>query len=78
MDSSTPHTDFWLARVVAGGLILVTLVGLGAATYLRAIGSEPGELGGIASTGIGALAGFLTGVALTTKGPGTEPRPRVD
>lgn len=65
--STTPRVnsiDPWLARLVAGGLILVALGGLLGGAVLRARGLEAGEIAGLGSTAVGALAGFLAGVGI--------------
>jgi hypothetical protein len=56
--------DVWLARIVAAGLILVSLVAVVGAVVLRHGGLEAPEITGVAASGVGALASFFAGVAL--------------
>lgn len=60
--------DPWLARIVAAGLILVSLVSVLGAVLLRHSGMEAPEITGVAASGVGALASFFAGVALGGRG----------
>lgn len=56
--------DNWLARIVALGLIVLSLSTVASATLLALNGKDYAPIVGLAGAAVGALAGFLTGVRL--------------
>lgn len=61
--------DVWLPRIVAIGLLLISVASVVGATYLRGSGIDGSNLSGIANAAVGALAAFFAGVSLR-QGPG--------
>ena len=60
--------DFVLARIVAVGLILLSLVTVASATLLSLNDKDYAPVVGLAGAAVGALAGFLSGVRVNASG----------
>lgn len=60
--------DNWLARIVALGLILLSLATVVSGTLLALNGKDYAPIVGLAGAAVGALAGFLSGVRLNAAG----------
>lgn len=61
--------DFVLARIVAGGLVSLSLATVASATVLAVNDKDFAPIVGLAGAAVGALAGFLTGVRVNAAGP---------
>jgi len=59
--------DNWLARIVAVGLIVLSLATVASSTALALYDKDYAPVVGLAGAAVGALAGFLTGVRLRTE-----------
>lgn len=58
-----------LARIVAIGLVLLSLTTVASATALAMADKDYAPIVGLAGAAVGALAGFLTGVRLVAGTP---------
>lgn len=61
--------DVWLPRIVAVGLLFISVAAISGSTFLRSNEIDGSNLSGIANAAVGALAAFFAGVSLR-QGPG--------
>lgn len=62
--------DVWLPRIVAVGLLFISVAAISGSTFLRSNEIDGSNLSGIANAAVGALAAFFAGVSLR-QGPGS-------
>lgn len=60
--------DRWLARIVALGLVVLSLAGIASATALALRDKDFAPIVGLGGAAVGALAGFLSGVRISAQG----------